>query len=75
MGVLGFLFIGNVGYGTLIWIITAELLPIKVRAVGQGAIICFCFMCGFIAAKTFVDIIQAVNNSGIFIIQSFYRQT
>jgi hypothetical protein len=26
----GFLFLGNVGYGTLIWVVTAELLPPKV---------------------------------------------
>ena len=25
-----FLFLGNVGYGTLIWVVTAELLPPKV---------------------------------------------
>ena len=30
VAVLGFLFLGNVGYGTLIWVVTAELLPSKV---------------------------------------------
>ena len=30
VAVVGFLFIGNVGYGTLIWVVTAELLPPKV---------------------------------------------
>ena len=30
LAVLGFLFLGNVGYGTLIWVVTAELLPPKV---------------------------------------------
>jgi len=33
VAVSSFLFLGNVGYGTLIWVVTAELLPPKVRAV------------------------------------------
>ena len=31
VSVIGFLFLGNIGYGTLIWVVTAELLPPKVR--------------------------------------------
>ena len=31
LAVVGFLFLGNVGYGTLIWVVTAELLPPKVN--------------------------------------------
>ena len=30
LAVVGFLFLGNIGYGTLIWVVTAELLPPKV---------------------------------------------
>ena len=30
--VIGFLFLGNIGYGTLIWVVTAELLPPKVSS-------------------------------------------
>ena len=30
VAVIGFLFLGNIGYGTLIWVVTAELLPPKV---------------------------------------------
>ena len=33
LAVVGFLFLGNVGYGTLIWVVTAELLPPKVREI------------------------------------------
>ena len=33
VAIIAFLFLGNVGYGTLIWVVTAELLPPKV---GQG---------------------------------------
>ena len=30
VSVIGFLFLGNIGYGTLIWVVTAELLPPRV---------------------------------------------
>lgn len=50
----------------MIWIITAELLPPKIRSVGQGLIICSCFLGGFIVAKTFVDLIQSIQVSGTF---------
>ena len=36
LAVLGFLFLGNVGYGTLIWVVTAELLPPKVLSQFTG---------------------------------------
>jgi len=65
--VIGFLFLGNVGYGTLIWVVTAELLPPKVRAVANSFIICFAFITGFIVAKTFIDLIESpLGESGTF---------
>ena len=70
VAVLGFLFMGNGGYGTLIWVVTAELLPPKIRSIGNAIIICFSFLAGFFVAKTFVDLIQAVNTSGTFWIYS-----
>ena len=30
LAIIGFLVMGNIGYGTLIWVVTAELLPPKV---------------------------------------------
>ena len=30
LAIIGFLFLGNIGYGTLIWVVTAELLPPRV---------------------------------------------
>jgi len=59
--VVGFLFLGNVGYGTLIWVVTAELLPPKVRSVANSFIISFAFMTGFLVAKTFVDLVQSIG--------------
>ena len=66
VAVLGFLVFGNVGYGTLIWVVTAELLPARVRSVANSVIICFAFVVGFVVAKTFVDLAQSINTSGTF---------
>ena len=59
--ILILLFLGNGGYGTLIWVVVAELLPPKVRALGNAFNICICFILGFIASKTFVDLVQAIG--------------
>lgn len=67
VSVIGFLFLGNIGYGTLIWVVTAELLPPRVRAMANSFIICFAFITGFIVAKTFVDLIESpLRESGTF---------
>ena len=59
-----FRFLGNAGYGTLIWVVTAEILPPKVRSIANSIIICFAFLCGFIIAKTFVDLLEGLQRSG-----------
>ena len=40
LAVIGFLFLGNIGYGTLIWVVTAELLPPKVQIIINRNIFC-----------------------------------
>jgi hypothetical protein len=62
-------FLGNAGYGTLIWVVTAEILPPKVRSIANSIIICFAFLCGFIIAKTFVDLLEGLQRSGTITIQ------
>jgi hypothetical protein len=57
--------LGNAGYGTLIWVVTAEILPPKVRSIANSIIICFAFLCGFIIAKTFVDLLEGLQRSGV----------
>jgi len=64
--ILTLLFLGNGGYGTLIWVVIAELLPPKVRAIGNAFIICFGFILGFIVSKTFVDLTISIGASGTF---------
>eukprot|EP00088_Acartia_fossae_P042411 TRINITY_DN4453_c0_g1_i1.p1 TRINITY_DN4453_c0_g1~~TRINITY_DN4453_c0_g1_i1.p1 ORF type:complete len:535 (+),score=63.50 TRINITY_DN4453_c0_g1_i1:43-1647(+) len=66
LAMVGFLFMGNVGYGTLIWVVTAELLPPKVRSVANSVIICFAFVTGFFVAKTFADLKDSIGYDGTF---------
>ena len=41
----------------LLQVVTAELLPPHVRTIANSIIICFAFVMGFIASKTFVDFV------------------
>merc|ERR1712179_671681 len=66
LSILILLFLGNGGYGTLIWVVTAEMLPPHVRSLANSFIICFSFIIGFVISKTFVDLIVALNASGTF---------
>ena len=42
------------------------MLPPKVRSIANSIIICFAFLCGFIIAKTFVDLLEGFGQSGTF---------
>ena len=42
------LFLGNGGYGTLVWVVVAEMLPPRVRAVTNSVNICASFILGFV---------------------------
>ena len=66
VSVLGFLSCAMTGYGTLVYVVTAEVLPPKVRGVANSFVVCFSYLGGFVVAKTFVDLIAAVNQSGTF---------
>ena len=54
-------FPGNGGYGTLVWVVVAEMLPPRVRAVTNAINICFSFVLGFVASKTFVDLTMSIG--------------
>jgi hypothetical protein len=64
VAVILYLFLGNAGFGSLIWVVTAEILPPKVRSVANSITICFSFLCGFVIAKTFVDLLEGLQRSG-----------
>ena len=68
VAVCGYVFVGNMGFGTLVWIVSTELLPPKIRGLANSIVMCIFFTCGFLVAKTFVDLLQAVNLSGTILI-------
>ena len=45
----------------MVWVVVAELLPPRVRAVSNAINICFSFVLGFVASKTFVDLTIAIG--------------
>ena len=57
LAVVGFLFLGNVGYGTLVWVVTAELLPPKVNILRSPHLLLLwnkCNSIGQLALKEFL---------------------
>ena len=45
----------------MVWVVVAEMLPPRVRAVSNAINICFSFVLGFVASKTFVDLTIAIG--------------
>ncbi|CAB4062946.1 SLC2A8 [Lepeophtheirus salmonis] len=60
------IFIGNIGYGTLTWAVTSEIMPPKCRNTCNSVLLSMAFFCGFFITKTFVDLVESVNESGAF---------
>ena len=54
--VMLFLFSGNSGYGTMVWVVAAEIFPPAIRGVGSNVLVCASYLCGFVVAKTFFDL-------------------
>ena len=62
------LFLGNGGYGTLVWVVVTEMLHPRVRAATNAINICLSFILGFVVSKLFVDLSLAM---GIFLFLYF----
>ena len=60
--------LGNIGYGTLLWVVTERLLPARISKVGKSVVVGFSFACAFVVAKTFVDLVEHLGNSGAFFV-------
>ena len=69
------LFLGNGGYGTLVWVVVAEMLPPRVRAVTNSVNICASFILGFVASKVFVDLTMAIGTDSEWVFQVSYSCT
>ena len=69
------LFLGNGGYGTLVWVVVAEMLPPRGRAVTNSVNICASFSLGFVASKVFVDLTMAISMNSEWVFQVSYSCT
>ena len=56
------LFLGNGGYGTLVWVVVTEMLHPRVRAATNAINICLSFILGFVVSKVFVDLSLAIGS-------------
>ena len=50
------------------WVVTERLLPAKISKVGKSVVVGFSFACAFVVAKTFVDLVEHLGNSGAFFV-------
>ncbi|XP_023336487.1 facilitated trehalose transporter Tret1-2 homolog isoform X3 [Eurytemora carolleeae] len=64
--ILALLFLGNSGYGTLVWVVIAEILPKKTRSLANSIIIFIAYLIGFISTKSFIDLTLLLQESGAF---------
>jgi len=64
--ILVLLFLGNGGYGTIVWVVIAEIMPKRVRSVANSVIIFVAYLLGFVSTKTFVDFTNAIGEGETF---------
>ena len=50
------------------WVVTERLLPARISKVGKSVVVGFSFTCAFVVAKTFVDLVEHLGNSGAFFV-------
>ena len=50
------------------WVVTERLLPARLSSVGKQVVAGFSFACAFVVAKTFVDLVEHIGNSGAFFV-------
>ena len=56
----------NLGFGSLIWITVAELLPLRVRSVTNSLSVGFTCLCSFFTAHTYNGLLALMGGEGVF---------
>ena len=51
-----YIFFFNLGYGAMIWITVAEILPLHVRSVATSLAVSFTCVCSFLTSHTYNDL-------------------
>ncbi|XP_032663444.1 facilitated trehalose transporter Tret1-like isoform X2 [Odontomachus brunneus] len=55
-----------IGFGPIPWLIMGEILPAKTRSSTASIVTSFNWMCNFIVAKTFKNVVAVIGKPGIF---------
>jgi len=61
-----YIFFFNLGYGAMIWITVAEILPLHVRSVATSLAVSFTCVCSFLTSHTYNDLKDRISIEGIF---------
>ena len=57
-----YIFFFNLGYGAMIWITVAEILPLHVRSVATSLAVSFTCVCSFLTSHTYNDLKGKTKN-------------
>ena len=61
-----YIFFFNLGYGSMIWITVAEILPLHVRSVTNSLSVGFTCVCSFLTSHTFTVMMKTIKGEGVF---------
>ena len=61
-----YIFFFNLGYGAMIWITVAEILPLHVRSVATSLAVSFTCVCSFLTSHTYNDLKGKTNIFNLF---------
>jgi MFS family permease len=56
----------DIGMGSIPWLVMAEIMPIRVRGVSTGIASIICVTAGFLLAKEYQHIVDAISMDGMF---------
>ena len=61
-----YIFFFNIGYGAMIWITVAEILPQHVRSVTNSLSVGFTCVCSFLTSHTYMPMKESLKAEGVF---------
>ena len=61
-----YIFFFNLGFGAMIWITVAEILPQRVRSVTNSLAVGFCCLCSFLTSHTYPALFREIGGEGVF---------
>lgn len=61
-----YIFVFSLGYGAMIWITVAEILPMKIRSVANSISVAFTCLCSFLTSHTYPSLKENLGNASVF---------